>query len=97
MLKKAGFVLLVALAASACRNAGVPAHSEGNPRDQAIPFEHDIIDAHPPLNQWATSVGDINGDGQVDVVSSGAGPVDAKTTVNEGACIGMNTLPGRSM
>jgi hypothetical protein len=84
MLKKAGFVLLVALAASACRNAGVPAHSEGNPRDQAIPFEHDIIDAHPPLNQWATSVGDINGDGQVDVVSSGAGPVDAKTTVNEG-------------
>jgi len=84
MLKKAGFVFLVVLAAGACRNAGAPAHSERNPKDQAIPFEHVIIDAHPLLNQWATSVGDINGDGQVDVVSSGAGPVDAKTTVNEG-------------
>ena len=83
MLKTPGFVLLVALATSACRTA-VPAHSEGNPKDQAIPFEHVIIDAHPPLNQWATGVGDINGDGQVDVVSSGAGPIESKSTVNEG-------------
>jgi hypothetical protein len=32
-----------------------------------------IIDNHPPVNQWAIEVGDINGDGKVDIVSSGEG------------------------
>ena len=84
MLKMAGFVLLVGLATSACRTAGVPANSEGNPKDQAIPFEHVIIDSHAPLNQWAIGAGDINGDGQPDVVSSGEGPMESWKYGNEG-------------
>jgi hypothetical protein len=35
-----------------------------------VPFAHVIIDDHAPVNQWATTVGDIDGDGYVDVVSS---------------------------
>lgn len=44
-----------------------------------IPFEHVIVDAHAPLDQWAIGVGDINGDGQPDIVSSGEGPMDRGT------------------
>ncbi len=44
-----------------------------------IPFEHVIIGAHAPLDQWAIGVGDLNGDGQPDVVSSGEGPLDRGT------------------
>ena len=59
--------------------AGIAAHSSGKRPFADIPFEHVIIDDHPPLNQWAIGVGDINGDGQVDVVSSGEGPLDRGT------------------
>jgi len=44
-----------------------------------IPFEHVVIDSHPPLNQWAIGAGDLSGDGQPDIVSSGEGPLDRGT------------------
>ncbi len=47
-----------------------PAQGEAGPAE--VPFEHVIIDSHAPLNQWAIGVGDINGDGYVDVVTSGS-------------------------
>ncbi|MGA2983727.1 MAG: VCBS repeat-containing protein [Terriglobia bacterium] len=49
-----------------------------------IPFEHVIIDSHAPLNQWAIGAGDINGDGQPDVVSSGEGPMEPGSTGTRG-------------
>jgi hypothetical protein len=39
-----------------------------------IPFEHVIIDSQGPLNQWCFSTGDLNGDGQIDVVSTASTP-----------------------
>jgi len=47
-----------------------PAQGEAGPAE--VPFAHVIIDSHAPINQWATGVGDINGDGYVDVVTSGS-------------------------
>jgi len=59
--------------------AGIAQRSSTRDAFADIPFEHVLIDPHPPLNQWAIGVGDINGDGQVDVVSSGEGPLDRGT------------------
>jgi len=56
-------------------SATVPARSDAN-----VPFEHVIIDSHAPLNQWAIGAGDISGDGQPDVVSSGEGPMEPGAT-----------------
>ena len=42
--------------------------------EEGIPFEHVIIDSHAPLNQWCFSTGDLNGDGQIDVVSTASTP-----------------------
>jgi hypothetical protein len=36
----------------------------------AIPFQHVVIDAHPPPNQESKTVGDLNGDGYIDVITS---------------------------
>ena len=83
MRKMSYFVLLIGMAV-VWRMAGIAARSTDEARDKEIPFEHVIIDALAPLNQWATGVGDINGDGQVDVVSSGAGPIDSKSTGKHG-------------
>ncbi|MFN7998791.1 MAG: VCBS repeat-containing protein [Bryobacteraceae bacterium] len=59
--------------------------SSARPGPPVVPFEHVIIDSHAPLNQWAIGAGDIDGDGQVDVVSSGEGPLDRGTQpVNAG-------------
>ncbi len=37
-----------------------------------IPFEHALIDDHPPTNQWCKTVGDLNGDGFIDIIISGS-------------------------
>jgi len=39
-----------------------------------IPFEHVIIDSNPPQDQWCITVGDINGDGLIDVITTGSNP-----------------------
>jgi hypothetical protein len=54
--------------------ARIPACSTDEVATADIPFEHVTIDGHAPVNQWATGVGDINGDGYVDVVTSGNTP-----------------------
>lgn len=60
----------------------LPAQGKEGPAE--VPFEHVIIDSHAPLNQWAIGVGDINGDGQADVVSSGEGPMEPGATGKNG-------------
>ncbi len=62
-----------------CGTAETPARASDKSPFADIPFEHVIIDPHPPLNQWTIGVGDISGDGQVDVVSSGEGPMERGT------------------
>ena len=64
--------------------AAICAHSPASSPTQNIPFEHVVIDSHAPLNQWAIGAGDINGDGQPDVVSSGEGPLDRGTAPVKG-------------
>jgi hypothetical protein len=71
--------VLVAGVVLAWGMAGIAVRSSGKSPFADIPFEHVIIDDHPPLNQWAVGVGDINGDGQADIVSSGEGPLDRGT------------------
>jgi FG-GAP-like repeat len=83
MLKTACLALLVGLAA-AWGLEGNPACSSAKAQDGAIPFEHVVIDSHAPLNQWAIGVGDINGDGQPDAVSSGEGPMEPGATGTKG-------------
>src|SRR5207249_254250 len=74
MLKNTGAVLLTGLTISwVWRGIRTRALQSGN-SPGPVPFEHDISDAHAPVNQWAAGVGDINGDGFVDVVSSGSAP-----------------------
>ncbi|HET7102420.1 MAG TPA: VCBS repeat-containing protein, partial [Terriglobia bacterium] len=46
--------------------------AQGEAARPEVPFAHVTIDNHAPVNQWATGVGDINGDGYVDVVTSGS-------------------------
>ena len=70
------YVVLPAGAALACAWLAIAARPSANAAFAEIPFEHVIVDPHPPLNQWAIGVGDINGDGPVDIVSSGEGPMD---------------------
>jgi FG-GAP-like repeat len=41
-------------------------------RSNEIPFEHINVDGHPPANQWCKTVGDVNGDGFIDIISSGS-------------------------
>ena len=67
------------LAFLTCQTPGSAAPPSDKDPFTDIPFEHVIIDDHPPLNQWAIGAGDINGDGQVDIVSSGEGPLDRGT------------------
>lgn len=55
---------------------GIRGRAAGRDPFADIPFQHVIVDGHPPLNQWAIGVGDINGDAQPDIVSSGEGPLD---------------------
>ena len=44
--------------------------SNGGPSPATIPFQHVVIDATPPPNQESKTVGDINGDGYIDVITS---------------------------
>jgi len=53
---------------------GLPSRSLSAGVDAEIPFEHVVIDSQAPLNQWCFSTGDLNGDGQIDVVSTGSTP-----------------------
>ena len=74
MLKNTGAVLLTGLTISwVWRGIRTRVLQSGN-SPGPVPFEHVISDAHAPVNQWAAGVGDINGDGFVDVVSSGSAP-----------------------
>ena len=75
-----GRVLILLVVGAACRMARVSANTSDKAPDANIPFEHVIIDSHAPLNQWAIGAGDINGDGQPDVVSSGEGPMEPGAT-----------------
>ncbi len=77
MTKKV-YALLIIGAVVVWQLTAIAARPSGEARD--IPFEHVIIDSHAPLNQWAIGAGDIKGDGQVDVVSSGEGPMDPGPT-----------------
>jgi len=43
---------------------------QGSASHAQIPFQHFVIDDHPPSNQESKTVGDINGDGFVDVLMS---------------------------
>src|SRR5579863_1750150 len=78
MPRKVCLVVLVGMALTS-RIAGISAPSSDKSSSADIPFEHVIIDSHAPLNQWAIGAGDINGDGQPDVVSSGEGPMERGT------------------
>jgi hypothetical protein len=78
-MRNAVYIVLLAGVALAWEMAGIAARSSGKSPFADIPFEHVIIDGHPPLNQWAIGVADIDGDGQVDIVSSGEGPLDRGT------------------
>lgn len=71
---KAVCALLLAGIAVACRTAGPSASSSHETRSGDIPFEHVIIDSHAPVNQEGFGVGDIKGDGQLDMVTSGSTP-----------------------
>jgi hypothetical protein len=43
---------------------------QGSASHAQIPFQHFVIDDHPPSNQESKTVGDINGDGFADVITS---------------------------
>src|SRR5579863_1070242 len=83
MPRKVCLVVLVGMALTS-RIAGISALSSDKSSTAEIPFEHVIIDSHAPLNQWAIGAGDINGDGQPDVVSSGEGPMEPGATGTRG-------------
>jgi FG-GAP-like repeat len=71
-MRKLGCAALLVGIALAWRMVRVSAHSADEASTADIPFEHVIIDSHAPVDQQAYGVGDINGDGQVDIVSSGS-------------------------
>jgi len=77
MTKKV-YALLAIGAVVVWQLTAIAGRPSGDAKD--IRFEHVIIDSHAPLNQWAIGAGDIKGDGQVDVVSSGEGPMDPGPT-----------------
>jgi len=65
-MRNAVYIVLLAGVVLAWGMAGIAARSSGKSPFADIPFEHVIIDGHPPLNQWAIGVGDVGSDGQVD-------------------------------
>lgn len=59
-------VVLVALSLQlpSCRRAPTTAVD-------ATAFRHQVVDAHRPKDPWGKTVGDINGDGRVDLIIGG--------------------------
>lgn len=67
-----------------CGIAAISSWPAGKGPNAEIPFEHVIVDSHAPLNQWAIGAGDIKGDGQIDIMSSGEGPMEPGSSGTKG-------------